>query len=528
MTAHQQSEAGGNVAYALSKQETTKPGLSKKTNFWNTHENVSIFDKRIPYSGIPLDVCDNKVALSKAETHCLITGVSGKGKTRRELYPAVILSARSGRSFVVADMKGEIYRNTAEEVKRCGHDILIFNLRNPILGNRYNPFQLVEQCWKNGDKSKATVLLKDITSILIKSVHSERDAYWEMAASDTIVGFALFLLENNYKLSFDNIRDLINQYASLGEKRTEANSMFDPSLDSSKRLSTITSLSADATLGCVVSCANICLSSFTDQEDIRDLLSTSDIELAELGKHPLAVYFICPDESTALYGIASLFVEQCYSELIRFADSREQNTLPVGVDFILDEFGSFVGSDWASKLTAARSRGIRFIIALQSMSQLIGKYGENEARTIMNNCRTLVFMGGRDIKLQYELSTLSGSIIDENGFERPVLSINDLNSMEAGKLIVFDDVGKPYFGHVPDWDSWCIREKALLKDTKRTIEQKMPVNLLSILNELSNKNNKSKNDNSVFEDAFGLNNSNSNNYLTKMSLFDPEESEAPF
>ena len=61
---------------------------------------------------------NGKVAISEPENHCMVSGVSGKGKTRRELYPTVILSARAGRSMVIADMKGEIYRNTAEEVRR--------------------------------------------------------------------------------------------------------------------------------------------------------------------------------------------------------------------------------------------------------------------------------------------------------------------------------------------------------------------------------------------------------------------------
>lgn len=470
------------MAYIIKSNTSSRTGLENQARFWKEHNSININSKDPNESGIPLDFHDNKVALSNSENHCLICGASGKGKTRRVLYPSVVMSARAGRSMVIADMKGEIFRNTAEEIKHCGHNVKVINLRNPQNSDRFSPLSLVQSCWNSGDKSRATLLLKDICTIVTSKIHSDHDMFWEIAAQDAITGFSLFLLEKEAPLTFENIHSLFNEYFRNKEERKIFSGAFDINAESYKRLSTVLNLEADNTLSCIVSEVNAALSPLVDQKSVRDLLSCSEIDLKSIGDKPTAIYIMCPDESTALYGIASLFIEQCYSELIAYADSRNSNSLPVKVDFILDEFGNFIGSNWPSKLTAARSRGIRFILALQSMSQLIDRYGENGARTIMTNCRTLAYLGGRDIRLMNEISALSGLKEDEHsGLEKPVLSINNLSCLETGEIVVLDDSGLPYIGHLPEWNIWGIRGKIENLEVSHDKSDTGSVNLRALL-----------------------------------------------
>ncbi len=473
----------GVVAYALNtKQERPRTGRETTSQFWGKHHTVDIRDSKIGYSGIPLDVRGSLVSTSDSDKHCMICGVSGKGKTRRELYPTVVMSARASRSMVIADMKGEIYRNTANEVKRCGLGIKVINLRNPSFGDRFNPLSIVQKYWNDGQKSRATIMLRDIAQLITKKISSERDSYWQFAAQDAFMGFALIILESCYPLTFEAIQNLCNQYYQDFNGPRETLKFIDSEADYYNRLSTILNLSAENTLSCIVSELNAALSCFVDQKDVIDLLSDSDFRLTDLGRRPVAVYLICPDESTSLYEIASLFIEQCYSELINFADTREDNTLPIKVDFILDEFGSFVGSDWPNKLTAARSRGIRFILALQSMSQLVARYGENGSRTILSNCRTLVFMGGRDLRLINEISMMSGSVMDYvTGMDKPNITVFDLNCIKPGEIVVLDDGCLPYFGNLPEWTAWNINDRATISETRRKHKKQAMLPLLDIL-----------------------------------------------
>lgn len=471
------------MAYRIKTDTSSRTGMQAASQFWSSHSSVSIKDRTLEDSGIPLDFRDGKAVLSAPENHCMICAASGKGKTRRELYPAVIMAARAGRSLVIADMKGEIFKNTGATVKQCGHEIKIINLRNPSCSDRYSPLSIVQKYWRRGDRSRAMILLKDTCAIVTEKLRCDRDKFWENAAQDLILGFAILLLEKDAPLTFCNIHSLINEYFGEKEFRDEYIARLDRNAESFRRLATVVNLESDTTLSCVLSEANASLSCFVDQRSVRNLLSASDIELTDIGRKPSAVYLMCPDESTALYGIASLFIEQCYSELINFADSTEGNRLPVKVDFILDEFGSFVGSDWPSKLTAARSRGIRFVLAIQALSQMVARYGESGARTIMANCRTLVFMGGRDLKLLNEISMLSGTMTDERiGIARPVLSINDLSTLPMGEIVVLDDSGLPYIGHLPEWSNWEILGCASQQKAVHTDEEAdLPVSLRTLL-----------------------------------------------
>lgn len=450
------------MPFSFEKCKRVKEGFTTDEAFHHSHKKTNIHSSRFGgCSGLPLDEKNGTVWVNNSEYHALICGASGIGKTRRVLYPAVVLSARAGHSMIIADMKGEIYRHTADEVRRCGLDVKVVNLRNPSKGDHFNPLSLAEEYWHNGNHSRATILLKDIASVITGSISSSFDKFWQTAAVDAIVGFSLLILEKNESLTFENIQSLFNEFMSYDkeEKRPKVAACFDKESDSFKRLATVVTLTSDNTLSCISSEVNACLSPYTDQEDVRMLLSTSDMKLKDIGTRPTAVYLVCPDESTALYGIASLFVEQSYSELISYADNRESNTLSVKVDYVLDEFGSFVGSDWPSKLTAARSRGIRFFLAIQAMSQLISRYGESGARTIMSNCRTIMYMGGRDSWLLNELSLFGGFVKDPDTLiERPVLSASEMQALNPGQVLILDGNSRPFIGNLPDWDFWDIRK----------------------------------------------------------------------
>jgi hypothetical protein len=454
------------VPYRIMKREAWKPG-----------QMVGLFDQRVPSPGIPLDVHDGKVSVSPMDQHAMIVGSSGRGKTRRAIYPSVILSARAGHSMIIVDPKGEIYRHTATEVRKCGLNVKVLNLREPGCGDRWSPFTLVQQCWNVGNRSRATMLIKDIAEIVTSDIASERDRYWKMAAMDTIVGFALFLLERGTELTFSNIHHLVNQYFSERDLRDTFRGILDHSSDSYRRLTTLTGLDTEVTLSCVVSETNSALARYCDQADVRDLLLGSDSDMTEIGRTPTAYYIVVPDESTAMHPIAGLFISQSYSELIRYADIREENTLPLRVDYVIDEFGSIPGDDWCSKLTAARSRGIRFTLALQTLDQLYARYGEHAAKTILSNCRTVEYMGGRDFKIMRMMEDLSGKRVDQNGYEHPRLSMEQMSGMEMGQVIILDDSGKPRRGNLPDWSAWGITARADLSSTKREIQPEKPISI---------------------------------------------------
>lgn len=461
----------------------SETGNKTDSKFLNQCNEVDIQSPRVPDSGIPLDMRDGKVTISTPEHHCLVCGTSGRGKTRRELYPTTILSARSGHSQIVVDPKGEIYRNTANEIRKCGHEVRVLNLRNPAQGDRWSPLSLIQKYWNNGNHGRSLALLKSVATIMTARFSGERDTYWRLAAADCFLGFSLLLLERGKTLTFAAVHSLANDYYARKSSREEFHDSLDSSADSYRHLCTLFDLDSDITLGCILSEFNSAIAPLVDQLEIRDLLLGSDFDIIDIGRRPTAYFIILPDESSALYPIASLFIEISYEELIHYADSREENTLPVKIDYIIDEFGSLSGTDWTVKLTAARSRGIRFILAIQNLSQLEARYGYDAGQTILSNCRTVLFLGGRDLSMMSLLSTLAGNDYDKYGIARPRLTINDLSGIEMGKVIVLDDSGRPRFGHLPDWVEWKVKDKAELGKKTRTLLEPDTPTLSEIIND---------------------------------------------
>ena len=64
--------------------------------------------------------------------------------------------------------------------------------------------------------------------------------------------------------------------------------------------------------------------------------------------------------------------------------------------FLLDEFGN-IGTvpDFERVIATARSRNVSFSIILQSASQLERAYKKEGAKTILDCCDTVVFLGGQ-------------------------------------------------------------------------------------------------------------------------------------
>ena len=428
---------------------------------------VGLFDSRINEPGVPINVENGKATLSPSDQHCMILGATGRGKTRRVLYPGIVMSARAGHSIVAVDSKGELFRHCAEEIRKCGHDIHILNLRNPLCGDRWSPFSLVQRYWDAGDRSRAMTLLKDIAELVMQPVRSERDGFWHMAASDTLIGFAVLLLEKKMPLTFESIHHLVNEFYSYKDRRDDFRQALDPDAYSYRRICTLTSLDTDVTSSCVVSTFNAAVGRFADQQDVCDLLLGGDYDLTDIGRRPTAFFIVLPDETTALHPIASLFIAQSYAELINYADSHEENTLPNRVDYFIDEFGSLSGTDWPAKLTAARSRGIRFVLALQTLDQLAERYSEYGARTITANCRVIEYLGGKDMKVMHLFEELGGYTTGQDGLRTPSLPVEDMAGMEMGQTIILDDTGRPRKGFLPDWEAWGIRMKADLSATRR-------------------------------------------------------------
>lgn len=424
---------------------------------------VNSTESELKSAGIPLTHIDeNTYATSTDELHCFVIGDSGCGKTRRVILPTIRLLAKAGESMVISDPKGELFRMTANSLREKGYTVQVLNFRNPCRGHRWNPLGLIDTLYHAGDsesKDRALMMLSDIVDVLQQGLKGEKDPFWSMAAGDVLRGISLMILDygESGELTFENIaitaRDVLK---NLGTPQFKAflNSL-PKSSPISQNLSVIVTNHPD-TRNCIMAEFEAMISLYTSQELLMDLFAVSEIDINTLGLSPTALFFILPDDTEALYPIATVFVKQIYSALIALADEQRDGKLPNRVTFLLDEFANFAKMpSIESMLTAARSRRIRFVLVCQSMDQLTAKYEDHGRETLLANCRTWLYMSCRNLPFLRRLEELIGYYISPYTHERiPLVDIGELQHFDIGQVLVLNDRCRPMMGYLPDYSKY--------------------------------------------------------------------------
>jgi type IV secretion system protein VirD4 len=193
---------------------------------------------------------------------------------------------------------------------------------------------------------------------------------------------------------------------------------------------------------------------FFSQNNLIDMLSGNDLDMGSIGKEKTAVFLITPDENTLYHPLVSVFVKQCYTELILEAQKQPSKKLPRRVNFLLDEFSSLPQiSDFPSMITASRSRNIRFNLFVQSFTQLQAKYGYY-AEAIKGNCENLLFLHSREYPLLEELVVLSGTKYRDY----PLISVSMLQTLDKdkGEAFVLHKRAYPFIASLPDIDLYPV------------------------------------------------------------------------
>jgi len=438
----------------------------RMTNSYWTSENeiksslykVNFDDDIQRYGGMPLFAEAGAVFIDPTDTHSLIIGSTGSKKTRLMGMPALCLYARAGESFIATDPKAELYERTLPILKERGYRIFIFNLRDPMHSNGWNPLIVPYRLYHNGQRDKAIELVNDMAGCIVKEGYYERDPYWHNNASDMLAGLLLILYEcaQENEINFKSLRALRTQaFRILRENVPFIKENFLNYINTASFINSLlggTAEVCDSTRGCIVSVFDQAMRPFFSQDNLIDILSANDLDMGEIGKEKTAVFLIIPDENTLYHRLISVFIKQCYTEFIIEAQKQQSKSLPRRVNFLLDEFSSLPRiSDFPSMITASRSRNIRFNLIVQSINQLRDRYG-GQAETIRGNCENWVFLHSREYSLLEELVNLSGM----RNHEDPLVSVSMLQTLDKdkGEAFIMHKRKHPYIASLPDIDSY--------------------------------------------------------------------------
>lgn len=201
-----------------------------------------------------------------------------------------------------------------------------------------------------------------------------------------------------------------------------------------------------------------------DDLNVENVTSISEFEFSSLGKKPVALFIIVPDEDRAYFQLVTIIIGMLTKDLTKFANLPENNgTLPVKIEWLLDEFANCPPlSSIETLVSVARSRGMRFQFFIQSFSQLNQVYGKEVASIIQDNC-ALVYLKTNTVETAKVISEKLGkSTIETNSISKStdpmkvganqttslmgkeLLTVTEIISLKY-KTIIFPTVSNPIF-----------------------------------------------------------------------------------
>ena len=378
----------------------------------------------------------------KRNLNILVVGGSGSGKTRYFCKPG-IMSANC--SYLVIDPKGEMLHSTGRLLEQEKYDIKVFDLIHPQQSDGYNPFTYIR------DEPDVLKLMDNLVKNTTPPKGASNDPFWEKAEIALDSALMLYLLseapkeEQNFEmlmfmLECARVMEEDEQYQSPLDLLFQALEEREPNHVAVREYKVYKQAAGKTAKSILISCGAR-LAPF-DIKELRDLMAYDEMELDTIGDKKTALFLIMSDTDSTFNFVIAILQSQLTNLLCDKADDVYGGRLPVHVRFILDEFANIGQIPQFDKLIATiRSREISASIILQSQSQLKAIYRDN-ADTIVGNCDTMLFLGGKEKTTLKEISEILGkeTIDSFNTSENRGKEISHgLNYQKLGKELMTQD-----------------------------------------------------------------------------------------
>lgn len=373
---------------------------------WMEKEKYNIFDISSikKNTGIILGKEGNNIVSLPLETHynkhIAVFGASGTGKSRTFVRNNILQLSRTGQSIIITDPKGEIYRDTSEYLKSIGYTVKIFNLTNPWNSDRWNPLGEIV------DDITAQTFAQVVIANTNYTAKPGGDLFWDRAEQNLLKALCLYIIKE-YPEGNKNMESLYNILACGDSGKIDK--LFDKLSTShpAKHPYNIYKQANENVRTGVIIGLGTRLQVFQN-EIIKKMTATSDVDLELPGKQKCAYYCVISDIDSSLDFLASLFFSFLFIKLVKYSDMIGQECNPQ-VYFILDEFPN-IGQipDFTKKISTIRSRGLNVSIIFQNIAQLENRYPQNQWQEIIGNCDTKLFLGCTDILTAKFVSEILG------------------------------------------------------------------------------------------------------------------------
>ena len=427
-------------------------------------------DQDDPWMNIPLTATEALTMESRPKQpkyarnkNIVVIGGSGSGKTRFFVKPSVM---QMNCSMVITDPKGtlieecgkmlakgppkrdkdgNVIKDKSRKVVYEPYVIKVLNTINFSKSLHYNPFAYIRS-----EKD----ILKLVTTIIVNTKGEGEKAsedFWVKAEKllyTALIAFIWYEGDEEEK-NLNTLLDLLNESETREEDETYQNPvdmMFqeleerDPQHFAVRQYKKYKMAAGKTAKSILISCGAR-LAPF-DIAELREIMSYDEMELDKIGDRKTALFLIMSDTDTTFNFVIAMLQSQLFNLLCDKADDEYGGRLPVHVRVIADEFANIGQIPQFDKLIATiRSREISASIILQSQSQLKAMY-KDSADTILGNCDTTLFLGGKEKTTLKEMSELLGKeTIDlyNTSETRSNQKSFGLNYQKTGKQLMTED-----------------------------------------------------------------------------------------
>ena len=392
-----------------------RKGMEYGSARWGTAEDIKPYTDPVFENNIPLTQTERLTMNSRPKQpkyarnkNILVIGGSGSGKTRFFVKPSLM---QMHSSYVVTDPKGTVLIECGKLLQRGGYRIKVLNTINFKKSMKYNPF-----AYLRSEKD----ILKLVNTIIANTKgdgEKSGEDFWVKAEKlyyTALIGYIWYEAPDEEK-NFTTLLEMINASEAREDDEDFKNPvdlMFerleekDPEHFAVKQYKKYKLAAGKTAKSILISCGAR-LAPF-DIRELRELMETDEMELDTLGDRKTALFVIISDTDDTFNFVVSILYTQLFNLLCDKADDVYGGRLPVHVRCLLDEFANIGQIPKFEKLIATiRSREISASIILQSQSQLKAIYKDN-ADTIVGNCDTTLFLGGKEKTTLKEISEILG------------------------------------------------------------------------------------------------------------------------
>ena len=447
-----------------------RKGIEYGSARWGNAEDIKPYMSEDPWMNIPLTATEALTMESRPKQpkyarnkNIVVIGGSGSGKTRFFVKPSVM---QMNCSMVITDPKGtlieecgkmlakgppkkdkngNIMKDKSGKVVHEPYVIKVLNTINFSKSLHYNPFAYIRS-----EKD----ILKLVTTIIVNTKGEGEKAsedFWVKAEKllyTALIAFIWYEGDEEEK-NLNTLLDLLNESETREEDETYQNPvdmMFqeleerDPQHFAIRQYKKYKMAAGKTAKSILISCGAR-LAPF-DIAELREIMSYDEMELDKIGDRKTALFLIMSDTDTTFNFVIAMLQSQLFNLLCDKADDEYGGRLPVHVRVIADEFANIGQIPQFDKLIATiRSREISASIILQSQSQLKAMY-KDSADTILGNCDTTLFLGGKEKTTLKEMSELLGKeTIDlyNTSETRSNQKSFGLNYQKTGKQLMTED-----------------------------------------------------------------------------------------